>query len=191
MDFSLPPDIIDLRDRTRAFVAEQIIPFERDPRIGAHGPSEDLRRELVALARAAGADATVDYRQADAAAQLREATQGQGVDRIVELDIGANAALDLDGLRPGGDLVVYGTGTTPFELPFFPLIAKNLNLRFFIVYHLTAADRQRAEAALTGWLRRDALQHNIAQRLPLAQIAQGHDAVAQGRLAGKLVLSIP
>lgn len=54
MDFSLSPDIIELRDRTRAFIAEQIIPFERDPRIGSHGPSEDLRRELVALARAAG-----------------------------------------------------------------------------------------------------------------------------------------
>ena len=147
--------------------------------------------EKAALARAAGADVTVDYRQADAAAQLREATQGQGVDRIVELDIAANAALDLDLLRPGGDLVVYGSGAAPFELPFYPLIAKNLNLRFFIVYHLTAADRQRAEAALTGWLRRGVLQHNIAQRLPLAQIAQGHDAVAQGRLAGNLVLSIP
>lgn len=54
MDFSLPPDLIELRERTRAFIAEQVIPFERDPRIGAHGPSEDLRRELVALARAAG-----------------------------------------------------------------------------------------------------------------------------------------
>ena len=147
--------------------------------------------EKAALARAAGADLTVDYRQADAAALLREATQGQGVDRIVELDIAANATLDLDLLRPGADLVVYGSGASPFELPFYPLIAKNLNLRFFIVYHLSLADRQRAEAALTGWLRRGVLQHNIAQRLPLAQIAQGHDQVAQGRLAGNLVLAIP
>lgn len=147
--------------------------------------------EKAALARAAGADSTIDYRQADAAAQLRDATQGQGVDRVVELDLAANAALDLDGLRPGGDLVVYGSGTSPFELPFFPLIAKNLNLRFFIVYHLAPADRQRAEAALTAWMRRDALQHNIAQRLPLAQIAQAHDTVAQGRRHGNLVLSIP
>jgi len=147
--------------------------------------------EKAALARAAGADVTIDYRQADAAAQLREATQGQGVDRIIELDIAANAALDVDALRPGGDLVVYGSGATPFELPFFPLIAKNLNLRFFIVYHLAPADRQRCEAALTGWLQRGALQHNIAQRLPLAKIAQAHDAVAQGRVAGNLVLAIP
>jgi len=147
--------------------------------------------EKAALARAAGADVTIDYRQADAAAQLREATQGQGVDRIIELDIAANAALDVDALRPGGDLVVYGSGATPFELPFFPLIAKNLNLRFFIVYHLAPADRQRCEAALTGWLQRGALQHNIAQRLPLAQIAEAHDAVAQGRVAGNLVVAIP
>ena len=54
MDFSLPPDLIELRERTRAFIAEQVIPFERDPRIGAHGPSEDLRRELVALALSQG-----------------------------------------------------------------------------------------------------------------------------------------
>lgn len=147
--------------------------------------------EKAALARAAGADLTIDYRRADAAAQLREATQGQGVDRIVELDVAANAALDLDALRPGGDLVVYGSGATPFQLPFFPLIAKNLNLRFFIVYHLAAAERQRCEAALAGWLARGALQHNIAQRLPLSQIVQGHEAVEQGRLAGNLVLSIP
>ena len=147
--------------------------------------------EKAALARAAGADVTIDYRQADAAAQLREATQGQGVDRIIELDIAANAALDVDVLRPGGDLVVYGSGATPFELPFFPLIAKNLNLRFFIVYHLPPADRQRCEAALTGWLQRGALQHNIAQRLPLAQIVEAHDAVAQGRVAGNLVVAIP
>ena len=147
--------------------------------------------EKAALARTAGADVTIDYRQADAAAQLREVTQGQGVDRIIELDIAANAALDVDALRPGGDLVVYGSGATPFELPFFPLIAKNLNLRFFIVYHLAPADRQHCEAALTGWLQRGALQHNIAQRLPLAKIAQAHDAVAQGRVAGNLVVAIP
>ena len=54
MDFSLTPELVDLRDRTRRFIAEQIIPLERDKRQTTHGPSEELRRELVALARAAG-----------------------------------------------------------------------------------------------------------------------------------------
>jgi acyl-CoA dehydrogenase len=54
MDFDISPELQALRERTRRFIAEQVIPLETDPRHGAHGPSEDLRRELVARARAAG-----------------------------------------------------------------------------------------------------------------------------------------
>ncbi|MDB5969982.1 MAG: acyl-CoA dehydrogenase [Hydrocarboniphaga sp.] len=54
MDFSLSPKLQELRDRTRRFIAEDIIPFEQDPRHGRHGPSEALRTDLVARARAVG-----------------------------------------------------------------------------------------------------------------------------------------
>lgn len=54
MDFSIPPDLVELRERTRRFIAEQVIPCENDPRQGPHGPSEELRNELVGKARAAG-----------------------------------------------------------------------------------------------------------------------------------------
>jgi acyl-CoA dehydrogenase len=54
MDFTLSPDLIALRDRTRAFVRDNVIPFERDPRRSAHGPQESLRTDLVNRAREAG-----------------------------------------------------------------------------------------------------------------------------------------
>ncbi|MFM1907766.1 MAG: hypothetical protein RLZZ591_1443 [Pseudomonadota bacterium] len=54
MDFSLTTELAALRERTRRFIAEQVIPMETDPRLGEHGPSEDLRQELVAMGRAAG-----------------------------------------------------------------------------------------------------------------------------------------
>ena len=54
MDFALSPEIQELRDRTRQFIAEQVIPLENDERQSSHGPSEALRRELVARARTAG-----------------------------------------------------------------------------------------------------------------------------------------
>lgn len=54
MDFSLPTEIIALREQTRQFIAEQVIPLETDARQSSHGPDEALRRELVARARAAG-----------------------------------------------------------------------------------------------------------------------------------------
>lgn len=54
MNFELSPELQALRERTRRFIAEQVIPLENDPRLGAHGPSEELRRELVERGRAAG-----------------------------------------------------------------------------------------------------------------------------------------
>ena len=54
MDFSLAPEIAELQLRTRRFIAEQVVPLERDPRCTPHGPTSDLRNELVGKARAAG-----------------------------------------------------------------------------------------------------------------------------------------
>ncbi|BAL27180.1 acyl-CoA dehydrogenase family protein [Azoarcus sp. KH32C] len=54
MDFSLSPALQALQRKVRQFIAEEVIPLEKDPRQTAHGPSEALRNELVAKARAAG-----------------------------------------------------------------------------------------------------------------------------------------
>src|SRR5580692_174129 len=53
IDFELPADLVALRDRVEAFIAEKIVPFENDSRQTAHGAPESLRRELVDLARQA------------------------------------------------------------------------------------------------------------------------------------------
>jgi acyl-CoA dehydrogenase len=54
MDFSLSDKLTDLKDRTERFVREQVLPYENDARQTAHGPAEELRRELVGLGRRAG-----------------------------------------------------------------------------------------------------------------------------------------
>ncbi|MEI7519706.1 MAG: acyl-CoA dehydrogenase family protein, partial [Mycobacteriaceae bacterium] len=54
IDFEIPADVAARRDQIRAFVTEKIVPFERDPRLTRHGPNEDLRTEMVELARDAG-----------------------------------------------------------------------------------------------------------------------------------------
>ncbi len=54
MDFSIPPELSDLQDRTRAFIRDKIIPLEGDARQERHGPTDELRRELNALAKDAG-----------------------------------------------------------------------------------------------------------------------------------------
>ncbi|MFG1463338.1 acyl-CoA dehydrogenase family protein [Xanthobacter sp. DSM 24535] len=54
MDFALPQELVTQEARTAAFVREEILPFEADPRRTAHGPTDDLRLDLVEKARAAG-----------------------------------------------------------------------------------------------------------------------------------------
>ena len=54
MDFTIPPELSDLQERTRAFIRDKVIPLEGDTRQERHGPTDELRRELNALAAAAG-----------------------------------------------------------------------------------------------------------------------------------------
>src|SRR5204863_2869740 len=54
MDFTIPDELLELKERTENFVRQEILARENDRRLGPHGPSDDFRRELVALARRAG-----------------------------------------------------------------------------------------------------------------------------------------
>ena len=54
MDFTIPGELLELKERTERFVREDIMPREHDPRQTPHGPAEEFRHELVKLARARG-----------------------------------------------------------------------------------------------------------------------------------------
>lgn len=54
MNFSISDELIELQEKTRAFIADQVIPLENDSRQTSHGPTESLRGELIARARSAG-----------------------------------------------------------------------------------------------------------------------------------------
>lgn len=146
--------------------------------------------EKAELARAAGADVVINYRTEDVAARVLAVTGGAGVERVIEVDFAANITLDLSILQQDGDVVVYGSGKPEIAVPFGPMIRKNVRAIFFIVYNLPGDVRREAEAALTAMLAREELTHNIAERLPLARIAEAHELVEQGRAMGNVVLSV-
>lgn len=51
---SVRPEIQEKADRIETFVREKIIPYEKDPRCGDHGPSDELVQEMRGLARDEG-----------------------------------------------------------------------------------------------------------------------------------------
>lgn len=146
--------------------------------------------EKAALAREAGADATIDYRSEDVGARVRELTGGEGVDRVVELDIAGNAKSSLDALKPGGTLAIYGSNRPDFTMPFMPAIAKNVTAAFFIVYELSPAQRRIGAAYVNSRLAMGQLKTRIAARFPLERIVEAHQAVESGKMAGNVVLDI-
>lgn len=146
--------------------------------------------EKATLAREAGADIVLNYKTDDLLAAISDATASQGIDRIVEVDLVANIDQDIAFLRPDGEVIVYGSGAPEIPVPFSAAIRKGVHLYFFIVYNLDREIRRRAVADLTMLLEKNRLHHNIATRLPLAQIADAHDLVERGQVIGNVVLEI-
>jgi alkylation response protein AidB-like acyl-CoA dehydrogenase len=54
IDFQVAPELQQLQARIRTFIANDVFPFESDPRRTHHGPTEELRRALIEKARSAG-----------------------------------------------------------------------------------------------------------------------------------------
>jgi NADPH2:quinone reductase len=142
----------------------------------------------AAHAMDAGADATVNYRAEDVPARVMELTAGQGVDRVVEVDLAGNGPMIHKLCAHGAVVGAYGSNTQEAIFPFSPTIVKGIGVRFFIVYELTVQQRAHAVGALQSWLARGLVRHAIAARMPLAECAAAHDAVEGGALIGNLVL---
>jgi NADPH2:quinone reductase len=146
--------------------------------------------QKAAVAREAGADVIVNYKTEDLSAAIQDATAGQGVDRIIEVDLAANIDMDITLLRPDGEVIAYGSGAHEIPVPFSPAIRKGVHLYFFIVYNLSQRIREQAIADLSVLLDGNQLKHNIGARLPLAQIAKAHELVENGQVIGNVILEV-
>lgn len=54
IDFAIPDDLAEKAERVRQFVIDTVVPYERDPRLTQHGPTDEMRQEMIEKARAAG-----------------------------------------------------------------------------------------------------------------------------------------
>lgn len=141
-------------------------------------------------ARRAGADHIVNYRTDDVGAQIKALTGDRGVDAVIELDLSSNAKLYPSILRPHATVVVYGMAANEATLPSLWLMQNSITLRLFLVYDMSDDDRSAVIDELTKLLEQGCLQHTIARRLPLEEIAEAHELVERGDLIGNVVLDI-
>ena len=144
--------------------------------------------EKARIARAAGADHTIDYKTENVGERVMALTKG-GVDAVIELDLTTNAALLPSVLRPYGTVVVYGTGPQ-VQFPGSFCLVNNITVKFMLVYELTAEARGRAIEDITRMMEAGRLMHNVAATFPLADIVKAHEAVEQGTAIGNVVIKV-
>jgi NADPH2:quinone reductase len=138
------------------------------------------------LAAKAGADLVVNYRDADAAEQIRSFA-GQ-IDRVVELALGANLELDLAVVAPHAQIVTYAAEAADPVLPVRACMTANVLLRFVLLYGVPRATLDQAAQDITMALAEGALTELPVTRFSLDDIVAAHEAVEAGAVGKVLVI---
>jgi NADPH2:quinone reductase len=139
----------------------------------------------------AGAHHVVNHRADDFPAEIMAASGGALVDRVVDVEFGANLPTTVEVLKVGGVIATYSSMQEPQPLlPFFQMMYKDLTIRTIIVYAMPEAAKTQAIEDIDKALSNDALQHRVAQILPLAEIAKSNEVIEQGSIRGAVILTI-
>ena len=151
----------------------------------ASKPDDERRcREL-------GADAVVNHREAGWGERAKACNGGRPVDRVVDVEFGANLAEVLQCIATGGTIATYSsTQVREPTLPFYRMMFMDLTVRMVLVYVMPETAKQAAIADIGRYLAEGRLQHRVASRLPLTQIAEAHERVERGQ-GGCVIVDIP
>jgi putative PIG3 family NAD(P)H quinone oxidoreductase len=160
-------------------------------RIVVTAGSEEKCRRCLEI----GADRAVNYREADFAEAMREATEGRGADLVLD-SIGA-PYLDrnLRSLALGGRLVLIGLmGGAQGEVNLGPVVAKRLQILGSTLRARPAAEKAAIVAGFVGRfgeaLERGLLDPVVDRVLPLERAAEAHRAMKASEHFGKIVLRV-
>jgi NADPH2:quinone reductase len=145
----------------------------------------------VALVSQGVADHVVPLQSdpATTAAAIRELAP-EGVDRVVEVALSANADLDAAVVRNGAVVAAYASTRDRPELPFWPMLFANVTIRLLGSDDFPQEAKDAAARDLTAAAAQGALCVAVARTFPLAQIAAAHELVESGSAAGRVLISV-
>lgn len=146
------------------------------------------------LARDAGADHVIDYREHDFADAVAAVSGPKSLDVVYDGVGRTTFDRGLELLRPRGMMVTFGNASGPVP-PIAPLRLSQLGSLFLtrpMLFHYIATTselRERA-AAVLGWAAGGELRVRVGTTLPLPEAGKAHELLA-GRLTTGKVLLVP
>ncbi len=137
----------------------------------------------------AGADAIVNHREENWSSEVLAGNDGQPVDRVVEVEFGANLPEVLQLIRIGGTIATYSsTQVTEPKLPFYQMMFQDLTIRLVIVYAMPEEAKQQAIADIDQALRAQTLKHRVTHVVGLDETAKAHTLIETGGFRGCVVV---
>lgn len=161
--------------------------------------------EKAEAASKAGADQVINYKREDVSEKILSSTDGQGVDRIVEVAFGENLSITLKVLKPHGVISCYASDRQPTPaLPFYPFMMKNLTLRWVFMYELLPLDLRAALSDINLWLSgkspdtatpppmtKPAIVYEHIDRIfSLTQTGEAHQYLGSGIATGNVLIDV-
>jgi len=151
--------------------------------IGTGGTDAGLR-----LVRDQGADVVVSHRDASYLDGVMRATDGRGVDVVLEMAAHVNLDKDLSILAPRGRVVVIGNRGR-VEIDARQAMARDAAILGMTLFNATDADLVSIHAALVAGLDNGTLKPVVGREMPLADARRAHEAMMQPGALGKIVLA--
>ena len=145
----------------------------------------------AARASESGADHTVNYRTENVAARVLELTDGQGADRIVEVDFGGNLAVSKQVIAMNGAIGCYAsTGDREPAVEYQAFSRKNATVHFVLVYSEPESAKRQAVEDISRAIADSALAHPIAATMPLDEIVAAHELQESNAAIGNIILKL-
>jgi NADPH:quinone reductase len=114
----------------------------------------------------------------------------RGIDHVIEVAFAANIETDVELLNMGGSIATYATDVAAAKIPVWQMVFKNIRVFFlgsddFPVEAKVAAAQDLNAALEAAWPGFD-----IAERVPLSEIARAHELVEHPVRSGRVVVTI-
>jgi NADPH2:quinone reductase len=138
----------------------------------------------------AGAHHIVDHRSEYFKDSIFSAAGGKPIDRVIDVEFGANLETSVAVLKVGGVIATYSSTQDPQpKLPFLHMMYKDLTVRMIIVYAMPEGAKAQAIYDIDRALTRKRLHHRIVEILPMSEIVKGNEIIEEGKVRGSIILS--
>ena len=143
-----------------------------------------------------GADAAINYREKDFAAEVKTLTEGRGVDVVLDMVGGPYIARNIRSLGMDGRLVqiAFLMGSKAEEIDFLPVMVRRLTITGSTMRPRTTAQKGAIAAELLAkvWPVLDAERCPpvIHATFPLARAAEAHQLMESSQHIGKIMLTL-